>query len=452
MKDASQIIRGGTLVDPVYGLFNADLLIKDGKIQAQLRPGTLVSEDTIEINAQGLHVFPGLIDAHLHFGFGEKISEYSTETRTAAIGGVSTVLGYFLNNESYQAVFDREIAYASERAHIDYGFHFSVANEEHLTELPNYVDQLGVSSFKYFMNFRGEEGRYLGLDGTDDGYLYDLLQQAGKIEQAVVVCHTENIEIVNRLRHRFINEQRNTLKDWNLSKPAFTEAENCLRAMYFAEHAGAKLYIPHVSSRLALIEIKYWRQRYNAVYIETCPHYLTHTLEADDGSVGKANPPFRHQDDVDALWEGLADGTIDVVGSDHVPRKVATKQRPIWLASQGFPGVATMLSVLLHEGFHKDRLSLQRIAQLMSANPAQIFGLSPRKGSLQVGADADITLVDIHLRQTVQADKLESYSDYSLYDNRQFTGWPVRTIVRGHTVMQDGVITGLPGHGLYIKR
>jgi dihydropyrimidinase len=301
------------------------------------------------------------------------------------------------------------------------------------------------------MNFKGEEGRYLGLDGTDDGYLYALLEKAASLGDVTIVLHTENIELVNRFRREAQAAGKNTLRDWCLSKPAFTEAESCVRAMMFAEHLGAKIYIPHLSSRMALDEVRRWRDRYDNIFVETCPHYLTHTLDSDIGGIGKANPPFRTADDVDALWEGLADGSIDVVASDHVPRKRATKEKPIWQASQGFPGTATILPVLLDQGYHQGRLSLTRIAELLCLAPAAIFGL-PDKGRIAMGMDADLTLVDLERDRVVRAEELGSYSDYSLYDGWSFKGWPVETIVRGLPVMRDGVIVGPGGHGRYLPR
>lgn len=446
------VLRGGTVVSPVQAPEPLDILVRDGCIAGMLAPGERVPEGTPVQSAAGLHVFPGLIDAHLHFGFGEKITEYSTETVYAAQGGFTTVLGYFLNNEAYADVYRREQEHAASRCHVDYGFHFSTANELHIRELGQYVSDYGVTSFKYFMNFKGEEGRYLGLDGTDDGYLHDLLAQAAGIGKVTIVCHTENIELVNRIRRRMQAEGRATLKDWSHSKPAFTEAESCLRAMYFAEHLGARIYIPHLSTRMALDEVRKWRSRYREVFVETCPHYLTHTEDSDMGSVGKANPPFRSAEDVAAMWEGLADGAIDVVASDHVPRKRATKEKGIWQASQGFPGTATILPVLLSEGYHKGRLSLARVCDLVTAGPARVFNLAPRKGRIEVGADADLTLVDLDKERIVDGKELGSYSDYSLYDGWKLKGWPVRTVVRGVTVMEDGRITGPAGHGKYIWR
>ena len=446
------VLRGGTLVRPSYTPERLDILVRGGRIAGLLSPGEAVDPDITEQSAQGLHVFPGLIDAHVHFGFGEKITEYDTETVYAAQGGFSTILGYFLNNEAYAGVYAREQEYARERCRIDYGFHFSAANELHIQELASYVREYGVTSFKFFMNFKGEEGRYLGLDGTDDGYFYDLLQEAARLPGVTIVCHTENIEIVNRVRRRIQAQGGATLKDWARTKPPFTEAENCVRAMCFAEHLGARVYFPHISTRLALDAVRRWRNFYSQVFVETCPHYLTHTEDSDIGPVGKANPPFHSSDDRDALWEGLADGSIDVVASDHVPRKRATKEKDLWLASQGFPGTATILPVLLSEGYHKGRLSLTRVAELLTSRPADIFNLSPAKGRIAVGADADLTIVDLSRERTVRAAELGSYSDYSLYEGWTLKGWPVRTIVRGVMVMDNGVVVGAPGYGKYLRR
>ena len=444
------LVANGVVVFPEIGPRPVDIGVTGGRIAGLLDPGAGAAARRV-IDASGRHVFPGLIDAPIHFGFAEPITEYTTETIYAAQGGFTLVLGYFLNNEPYGGVFEREIEHARPRAHVDFGFHFSTASEEHLAEMEDYVRRYGVTSFKYFMNFKGEEGRYLGLDGTDDGYLYDLLGEAARIGGVTVVLHTENIEIVNRLRRRFQDAGRSTLRDWSLAKPPFTEAESVARALYFAEHHGATIYIPHLSTRMALDEVRRWRDRYDRVYVETCPHYLTHTLDSEAGSIGKANPPFRTADDVDALWEGLADGAIDVVASDHVPRKRATKEKGIWQASQGFPGTATILPVLLSEGYHKGRLSLQRIAELLTTAPARIFDV-PDKGDIRVGYDADLTLVDLELTREVRAAELGSYSDYSLYDGWRLKGWPTATVVRGEVVMQDARIVGPPGFGRYIRR
>ncbi len=444
------LITNGRVVDPVKGVRPLDIGIRAGRVAALLEADSGAPAAEV-IDATGKYVFPGLIDAHVHFGFGEAITEYTTETVYAAQGGFSTVLGYFLNNEPYGGVFEREIGHAKSRAHVDFGFHFCTANPQHLEELDRYINDYGVTSFKYFMNFKGEEGRYLGLDGTDDGYLYSLLERSASLGDVTVVIHAENIELVNRLRVLSQGEPLNNLKDWAKTKPPFTEAESVLKAMFFAEHLGAKIYIPHISTRMALDEVRRWRDRYPHVYVETCPHYLTHDDDCELEGMGKANPPFRSKDDVTAMWEGLADGSIDVVASDHVPRKRATKEKPLWQASQGFPGTATILPVLMDRGYHTGRLNAQRIAQLLCSGPADIFGL-PEKGKLDIGADGDVTIVDPNLQRTVRWEELGSYSDYSLYDGWRLKGWPTATIVRGRTVMRDGEMVGPGGYGEYLFR
>ncbi|HEY1325974.1 MAG TPA: amidohydrolase family protein [Casimicrobiaceae bacterium] len=446
------VLRDGLVVRPDQGIQKLDVLVRDGRIAGLLQPGERVPEGTPVQSAADLHVFPGLMDAHTHLGFGDKITEYDSETGYAARGGIATIVNYFLNNESYGEVFAREYENARTRCRIDYGFHFSTASETHIRELESYVREFGVTSFKYFMNFKGEEGRYLGLDGTDDGYLYDLLAESARIGRVTIVCHTENIEIVNRVRRRVQAEGGDSLRDWARAKPAFTEAENCVRAMYFAERLGARVYFPHLSSRLALDEVRKWRGRYDQIFAETCPHYLTHTEDSDIGPIGKANPPFKSSDDRDALWEALADGTIDVVGSDHSARRRATKEKNMWVAAQGFPGIATILPVLLSEGYNKGRLSLPRIAALLGSGPADVFDLAPRKGRIALGSDADFTLVDVNRERLVVPAELGSYSDYSLYEGWTLKGWPVRTIVRGVTVMSDGKLTSEPGYGTYLRR
>jgi dihydropyrimidinase len=445
------IVTNGTAVFPDLGPLPADIAVSEGRIAAILEPGSgAAARETID--AAGRHVFPGLIDAHLHFGLSEKTTEYTTETAYAAQGGFATVLGHFLTSVRYTEVFAKEREDAEARAFVDFGFHFGMAKDEHMAELQTYIDELGVTSFKYFTNFKGDEGLYLGLTGTDDSFMYELMRRVSRHPQAMLAIHPENIELVRRYRVEFQSAGRDTLKDWSLAKPPIVEAVDTLRAMFYAEQAGCPIYFVHTSCRMALDEIRRYRARYPRIHVETCPQYLTHTMESDAGTIGKANPPFRTQEDVDALWQGLADGSIEVVGADHVARKRATKEKNIWQASQGFPGTATILQVLLSEGYHKGRLSLQRVAQLLASNPARIFGLDKRKGALFVGADADLTIVDLEKTRTVRAAELGSYSDYSLYDGWSFKGWPVLTMVRGVTVMRDGAIVGPAGHGRFLKR
>ncbi len=446
------VVRNGTVVFPDEGEKRLDIGIKDGKITSILQRGEKVDAKS-EIDATGKHVFPGLIDAHMHFGIAGSPDEYATETAAAAQGGFTSVVGYLLNSVPYSESFPKQKATGESQSHIDFAFHFGMAKEEHLAEVPLYIEEFGVTSFKYFTNFKGDEGLYLGLTGADEGYMLDLMQAVSRYPQAVLSIHPENIEIVRRTRGKLQREGKDSLRAWSESKPAINEALDTVKAMYCAKQTNCSIYFVHVTCRLALEEIRAFRQHSpHLVHAETCPQYLTHTMDSDIGSIGKANPPLKTADDSQALWEAMADGTVQVVGADHVARKRATKEKDIWQSSQGFPATPTIVQVLLSEGYHKKRLTLQRIAQLLCKDPATIFGLGAFKGDIKVGYDADLTLIDLEKEKVVRAQDFASFADYSLYDGWTLKGWPVLTMVRGETVMKDGTVLGRQGYGRYLGR
>lgn len=455
LRDSSPdlILRGGTLVLPFRGLVRADLAVKEGRIVAVLEPGTgLTARETVDVS--GRYVLPGVIDPHVHIGLGNGDRDWETETRSAASGGVTTVFSFLMTGSSYLPLIEDAHAVARRSAYVDYGLHLVPCAPVHLEEMDRYVRAEGITSFKYFTSFRGEEGAYLGVSGTDDGYLYAYLRRVADYPGGLACVHPENIEIVWGLRERLQQAGRDDLSAWDESRPACVEAECTYRAMFYAQEAGCPLYVVHVSSALALREIRAWRARFSdaRVFAETCPHFLTHHKEMPLGSLGKINPPLRSAADVAALWDAVLDGTIDTIGSDHVPRRREKKAGSIWKASAGFPGTATILPVLLSEGVHRRGLPLQRVAELTAANPARILGCYPRKGSLEVGADADITVVDLDLERLASPEVFKSYADYSLYDGWTLKGWPVMTIVRGRVVMASGALLGQPGWGAYVRR
>jgi dihydropyrimidinase len=445
------IVRGGTVVFPGDGEKQVDIGISNGRISAILERGHEATAQQV-IDASGKHVFPGLIDAHMHFGIAGSDDEYASETGAAAQGGFTSVVGYLLNSVPYSETFPKQKALGESQSYIDFGYHFGMAKEEHLAEVPKYIEEYGVTSFKYFTNFKTDEGIYLGLTGADEGYMLDLMQAVARYPQAVLSIHPENIEIVRRTRAKLQRAGKNSLRAWSESKPTINEALDTVKAMYVARQTNCSIYFVHVTCRLAIDEIRAFRQRSTLVHAETCPQYLTHTMDSDIGSIGKANPPLKTADDSEAVWEALQDGTIQVVGADHVARKRATKEKDIWQSSQGFPATPTILQVLLSEGYHKGRLSLQRVAQLLCSEPARIFGLAASKGNIEVGFDADLTLIDLSLEKEVRAKDFVSFADYSLYEGWRFKGWPVLTMVRGETVMKDGTLVGRPGHGRFLAR
>ena len=450
------VIANGQVVFPRQGIHRVDLGVKDGRIAAVLDPGIGRHDAAATIDAGGRHVLPGLIDPHTHFGLAAGLADWETESRAAAVGGVTTVLSFLMSGEPYDEDYRKTREAADRLSYVDYGLHVCPCTPQHLEDLPRYMSEYGISSYKYFTSFRGSEGHYLGIQGTDDSYLYRYLRLVGRYDGAIACLHTENIEVVWTLRKELQDAGRDDLPAWDESRPDWVEADCVHRGILFARQTGTPLYIVHLSAALCLDEVRSARRRWPDVpiYVETCPHFLTHTSESPlrPHTLGKINPPLRHAADVQALWGGLLDGTVDTIGSDHVARRKEKKAGSIWTSAAGFPGSGAILPVLLSEGFHKRGLALERIVELTSYNPARIFGLYPRKGSLAVGADADLVIVDLELTKVGDPAVFQSYADYSLYDGRTLKGWPVLTMARGEVVIRDGQVVGRQGRARYLPR
>lgn len=445
-------VTGGLLVDPAWGEFRGTLGIKDGKIVAIYNPGeTVVAKETID--ATGLVVLPGVIDPHVHLGFARDFAlDVDSETRSAALGGVTTLMSFHRQYQGKQPEPYDElpelIKTIDEAAHVNVALHFGMLAESQVTQIPQYV-RAGVSSYKFYMAYRGADGATVGMvNECDDGLLLEglgLVAESG----AVACIHAENTDIVNRSMKKVKEAGATGLAAWSQARPAFAEVENIHRVSMFADHVGAQIYLVHIGSSESLVaatEVK--AKSASPVWVETCSHYLTHTFDSPVGPMAKINPPIREAKDREDLWQGLIEGAIDTVGTDHCAVPAERKVGDIWSSAAGFPGSATLLPVLLSEGYHRRSMSLQRIAEVLSANSARIFGLDG-KGSLRPGSDADLVICDLHQSRTVSAADLGSFASYSILDGRELRGWPVRTLVGGVTVMADGDITN-PTQGRFV--
>ncbi len=440
------VVTGGTLVDPDWGELSGGLAVRDGRIAALLAPGE--TPDAAEtIDASGLVILPGVIDPHTHLGFARSFEEdVETETRSAALGGVTTVMSFHRQYKGAEpAPYDELpelIAAIDARAAVDVGLHFGMLAESQVRQIPRYA-AAGVTSHKFYMAYRGPDGATVGMvNECDDGLLLEGLRLIG--EQGGVACiHAENTDIVNRTMRQVRESGADGLRAWSKARPAFAEAENIQRVAFFGRAAKAGVYLVHIGSAESLDAARRERANGGRVWVETCPHYLTHTYDSESGPLAKINPPVRGAGDLEALWQGLIDGDVDTVGTDHCAVPLDRKQGDIWKASAGFPGMATTLPVLLSEGHHKRGMSLQRIAQVLSGNSASIFGLKG-KGTLRIGADADLVLCDLDAERTVDQRDLGGSAGYSILEGRRLRGWPVRTLLRGRTVAVDGEVTGAP--------
>jgi dihydropyrimidinase len=454
------VITGGDAILPGRGRSSCDIAVRDGKIAAILSPGAAFpAAETL--SARGLVALPGAVDVHLHLGHGKDIArprepiDADRETAAAAKGGVTTFIPYLMATEPFETIFDDVVAVTQKGARIDFGYHFIISTETQLASVGAYVRDYGAPSFKIFMNNRGGEGARLGLPDIDDGFLFRLCEAAAA-NGGMVCPHPETIEIAWVLRDRLkLSDPQGTgsLKTWNATRPPFVEADAVQRAAYIAHTAGAPLYVVHTSSAEALEAALRHRRAGAAVHIETCPHYLTHDIGWSGGDIGKINPPLRHASDRERLWQALRDGDIDTVATDHVHRDISAKAGGIWAASPGCPGLETLLPVLLTEGHHKRGLPLERVAALAATNPARIMGLGQTKGSIAVGLDADLALVDLDAEWTLQRGDVVSSAGYSIYEGHRFKGRVRHALVRGRTVLRDDtLVDDAVGHGRYVRR
>lgn len=446
------IIKNGKMVIPHEGLREGCLGIKDEKIMVISKNLDFMTSKEV-VDAKGKYVFPGIIEPHVHFGLGSKLDEdFLTETRSAATGGVSTVITYFRQIEPYEKNFGEIRKLGEERSYIDFAIHLGISSEEHVHNIPKYIDDFGVTSFKFLMAYKGEDAKKMGAAEMTDGLLYDALLILKEFKGVLPCIHAENIELIWSIRKRIVDQGRSDPAAWSDSRPDFTESEYVRRALFLAELTDCPIYICHLSSKRGLDEIRSFRQHYSKVFVETCPPYLTHTKESMTDNLLKIAPPVHSVEDNEALWNGIKDGSIQTIGSDHLALKKKSKAGTIWDASMGISGISTVLPVLLSEGFHKRGIPLERIAEVMSYNVAKIFNLYPQKGNIQIGSDADLTIVDLEKEKTVTHTMLNSSSDFSIYENWCLKGWPILTMVRGNVVMRDGEIVGEKGFGKYIKR
>jgi len=434
------VLTNARLLLPDQGLTDGVLGVRDGRIAVIAAHGeTLAARETVD--CAGRWVLPGMIDPHVHFGFGSPETDFATESRFAALGGTTSVLSFHRSTdirESFDAARTRGVAQSC----IDFGFHFGITSHLHVQTLAEISRRFGVTSYKLYMMYKGAAGLSKGFTDIDDGLLYAALRASAAIPGAIMGVHCENVEVIPILRDPLRAAGRDDLKAWNEQSPDFLEAENVHRVCYFAHKLGAAVNIVHCSSREALDEARRHRRTSGAppIYVETCPHYLFLNDESAAGPYAKVNPPVRAQADVEAMWEGVCDGSVTTIGSDHVPRKRSTKDKDIWAASNGFPGTGLILPILLHEGYHRRGIALQTLVNVAAANVARLYRM-PSKGSLALGKDADLLIVDPDLERTVDPQTLESHADYSPYEGMTLKGWPVRTFVRGRTVAQDGCIT-----------
>lgn len=438
MSTYDLIVRNGILVTP-HDVSQADLAITDGRI-VDIGAG-LGGRSREEVDVQGLHMFPGVIDAHVHFNEPGRTDweGFATGTRALAAGGTTTFFDMPLNAHPPTidgASFDLKLAAAQRGSLVDFALWGGLVpgNLERLDELAD----RGVIGFKAFMSTSGTAD----FAAVDDLTLYEGMRRAAKLDRVVAV-HAENEQITRKLAQRAIAEGRTGIRDYVDSRPVVAELEAIARAILFAEETGCRLHIVHVSSGRGVRLVTEARARGVDVSCETCPHYLALTEEDMEalGAVAKCAPPLRSAMEQAELWKQLLIGNVPMVTSDHSPAPFEMKtDADFFKVWGGISGCQSLLQLLLTVGCDIHEMPLTMIPSLTAEYVARRFGLLPNKGCLAVGADADLVLVDLEHQAMLQAGDLCYRHQYSPYVGKMLRGRVVRTLVRGRTVFLDGTV------------
>ncbi|PLK69153.1 dihydropyrimidinase [Rhizobium sp. TH135] len=454
------VIRNGTVVT-ASDTFVSDVGIREGRIVALA--ANLTEADEV-IDATGLFVLPGGIDSHVHLDqpSGDGIvmaDDFDSGTRSAAIGGNSTVLAFCMQEkgQSLREALKIYHAKADGKCHVDVSFHLVITDptaEVLGQELPALVED-GYTSLKVFMT-------YEGLRLRDDEILATL--DTARRTGALVMVHCENEDAIRYLIGRHEEEGKFAPKYHATTRPVAAEREATHRALSLAEIVDVPIVIVHVSNREAMEEIRRARQRGQKIAGETCPQYMMLTaddldLEGLDGAKFVCSPPPRDKASQDACWEGIEQGVFDLFSSDHCPFRFDDPEGKLnekgkrhfrWIPN-GIPGVATRLPILFSEGVMKGRIDINRFVAVTSTNHAKLYGMYPQKGTIAIGSDADIALWDPHERVTLTNDILQHGADYTPYEGLEVRGWPVRLLIRGQTIMERGSVVEA-GQGQYQSR
>jgi dihydropyrimidinase len=451
------IIKNGRVVTAVDD-YNADILIEDGKVSLI---GISIDADADRvIDAKGRLVLPGGIDPHTHmelpFGGTSASDTFETGTRAAAYGGTTTIIDFAVQykGQALREGIDNWHKKADGNCAIDYGFHLICTDlpDERLPEMKACINE-GISSFKLFM-------AYPGVFLVDDATIYKAMGMAG--ENGGLICmHAENGVVIDSIVKRALAEGKTAPKYHALTRPTKAEAEGVHRAIALAEIAGTAVYIVHLSNADALEEVTRARDMGVPAYAETCPQYLfldysVYEQPGFEGAKYVMTPPIREKWNQEALWRGLKYNDLQVVSTDHCPfcfkEQKELGKDDFSKIPNGGPGVENRMSLVYNGGVAEGRISLNRFVEITSTNPARIFGLFPRKGTIAVGSDADIVIFDPDEEMTISAKTHHMNVDYSCYEGKKVLGVTKTVLSRGRVVIEEGKYVGRKGDGEFLKR
>ncbi|MDQ0338223.1 dihydropyrimidinase [Caldalkalibacillus uzonensis] len=453
-----KLIKNGTIVTAA-DTYQADVLIEDGKVS---QIGINLEANGAEVvDAAGCYLFPGGIDPHTHLDmpFGGTITadDFESGTIAAAYGGTTTIIDFCLTTkgEPLKKAIETWHEKSRGKAAIDYSFHLMIGeiNEDVLAELPQVIEEEGITSFKVFM-------AYKNVFQADDETLFRTLIAARELG-ALVMVHAENGDVIDYLVKDALAKGNTDPIYHALTRPPEAEGEATGRAAQLTGLANSQLYVVHVSCADAVEKIAEARRKGYNVWGETCPQYLV----LDQSALEKPNfegakyvwsPPLREKWHQDVLWNALSTGTLQTLGSDQCSFNFkGQKELGVGDFSKipnGGPIIEDRLSILFSEGVKKGRITLNQFVDIVSTQVAKLFGLFPKKGTIAVGSDADIVIFDPHVERVISAETHHMNVDYSAFEGMKVTGEPITVLSRGEFVIRDKQFVGQIGHGQYIKR
>jgi len=458
------VIRNGLVVDS-RETYKANIYIKDEKIFAVTKD-ELEGEAAEITDAAGKYVLPGLIDVHVHSRDGEKGATYKEDfyhsSMAAAAGGLTTIFEMPNSNPAIYNVemLNKQIKNLTPKAHVDFAIWGLCLGNLNIKELKP-LSEAGVIAFKFFWGYAIDSKTYQLIYNYDpkmknaipplgDGEIYQMFQkiaQTGKI----IAIHAENFDLIQTFTREVERSGDKSYQAFLTGRPNVAEETIIQTAISFSKHTGARLHILHLAAKEGVELIKQAQEKGYSVTGETCSHYLA--LCDEDfprvGPVMKVYPPVRHREDQEELWKGIKNGTLSLVSSDHAPHTEEEKRGDLWTSPAGMASIETLAPLMINE-VSTGKITINQLAAVLSENPAKLFGIYPEKGSLKVGTDADITIIDLDKEYTVKKENLHSKSKVTPFDGFQLVGAPVATIVRGKTVMKDGDIVSQP-MGKFIK-
>lgn len=449
------LIKNGTIITAT-DIYKADILVKSGIISEIGREISKIASEIID--AADKWILPGAIDAHTHldgkYDGMTTVDDFETGTAAAAAGGTTTVLDYAeqIPDASLAQTLDDWKARADSRSIIDYGCHIALSelNEDVLSQIPSIVDA-GVTSFK--ISLAGSPTQRIG-----DAILLEFLQRASSCG-ALVCITSENSEVIGLLLRRLQAEGKTQTKYLSVMHPPELEAEATAHIISLADLARAPVYLTKVSSAHAIEKVKVARDRGQAVYAETCSHYLvlgSERYEEAEGIKYLCAPPLRASWHSEVLWKALNTNDIHVVGSDHTAFNYSGQKdlgnEDFSQAPRGFPGIQERVSILCSAGVHSGKISAHRLVDLACTTPAKLFGLFPRKGTIAVGTDADMIIFDPRAEQILSKSIGLSRADYTPYEGMKVRGAPWLVIQKGKVIAREGKVMGRPGGGEFLPR